>query len=50
MPAAPEAMGWSGEQFSRAREYAQSIGSLAVMVVAQGAALAMWGEVARPFN
>ncbi len=47
---APEEMGWSSDHLSRAKEYAASIGSVAVMVVTQGAALAMWGEVARPLN
>jgi CubicO group peptidase (beta-lactamase class C family) len=46
----PEEVGWSGERLNRAREYAESINSLAVMVVARGAAVAAWGEVARPFN
>ncbi|HEU5199327.1 MAG TPA: serine hydrolase [Ktedonobacterales bacterium] len=48
--AAPEALGWSGERLSRAWDYAESIGSLAVMVVTKGSALARWGEVERPFN
>ena len=37
--AAPEAVGWSGGLLSQAKAYAQSIGSLAVMVVTRGAAL-----------
>lgn len=48
--APPEALGWSGASLSRAWDYAESIGSLAVMVVTQGRALARWGEVERPLN
>lgn len=50
MIAAQEEVGWSSSHLSRAKEYAEAIGSLAVMVVTRGAALAMWGDVARPFN
>lgn len=42
--AVPEEIGWSGARLSRAWDYAESIGSLSVMVVTKGKALARWGE------
>ncbi|HLV97763.1 MAG TPA: serine hydrolase [Ktedonobacterales bacterium] len=50
MPALLETIGWSNDLLSRAMDYAGLIGSRAVMIVINGAALAMWGDVARPFN
>jgi len=46
----PEQLDWSSEKLSLARQYADSIGSAAVMIVVDGRVLAEWGETARRFN
>jgi ankyrin repeat protein len=46
----PEALGWSSEKLQEALEYADSIGSAAVMVIVDGLVLAEWGETARRFR
>jgi CubicO group peptidase (beta-lactamase class C family) len=42
----PTARGWDTAQLARARRFADSIGSSAVMVVHDGEVLAQWGDVA----
>ena len=46
----PEALGWSGEKLHAARDYADTIDTAAVMIVAGGAIVDQWGETTRKFN
>lgn len=46
----PEVLGWSSQQLQRARQYADSIGSAAVVVVVDGLILEEWGETAQRFR
>jgi CubicO group peptidase (beta-lactamase class C family) len=46
----PEALGWSSEKLNLAREYSESIGSEAVMIVVHGEILAEWGETTRKID
>lgn len=46
----PQEVGWSLEKLNRAREYAESIGSAAGMIVLDGKVLFQWGETGRKFN
>jgi ankyrin repeat protein len=46
----PESLGWSSEKLQAALEYADSIGSAAVMVIVDGLVLAEFGETARRFR
>jgi CubicO group peptidase (beta-lactamase class C family) len=48
--ATPEQVGWSSGQLAKARAYADSIGSAAVMIVYQGAVVAAWGDVTRKYE
>ncbi len=45
--AVPEEAGWSSQGLEDARQYAQSLGSAAVMVVYRGIVVAAWGNVTR---
>ncbi len=46
----PEAFGWSGHKLQVARDYAASIDTAAVMIVAGGIVIDQWGETTRKFN
>jgi CubicO group peptidase (beta-lactamase class C family) len=46
----PEQAGWSKEKLKIARQYADSIGSAAVMIVQGGVVVDQWGDLARKFN
>jgi hypothetical protein len=43
----PEALGWSSAQLKLAREYSESIGSTAVMIIVNGEILDEWGDTTR---
>lgn len=47
--AAPADAGWSPEALAAAQDYAQSIGSAAVLLVHEGHVVAAWGDVQRRF-
>ncbi|NUM54067.1 MAG: serine hydrolase [Candidatus Hydrogenedentes bacterium] len=46
----PLASGWSAEKLAEAREYANRIGSAAVIVIHDGNLVAEWGETTKRFN
>lgn len=46
----PEALGWSSEKLKLARQYSESIGSAAVMIVVHGEILDEWGETTRTID
>ena len=46
----PEAVGWSSAKLERAREYSNSIGSAAVMIIYDGRILDQWGDTSRRFK
>ena len=46
----PQVAGWSNEKLKVARQYADSIGSAAVMIVQGGVVVDQWGDVAKKFN
>ncbi len=46
----PRELGWSAEKLEKARQYAESIGSAAAMIVVDGKVLFQWGETERKFN
>ncbi len=46
----PEELGWSSEKLRLAREYSNSIGSAAVMIVVDGQVLDEWGETTKRIN
>lgn len=46
----PEALGWSSGKLKAAHEYSESIGSTAVMVIANGEILAEWGDTTRKID
>ena len=46
----PQEVGWSLEKLNQAKEYAESIGSAAGMIVLDGKLLFQWGETSRKFN
>jgi hypothetical protein len=46
----PEALGWSSEGLRLARQYSESIGSAAVMIIVNGKILDEWGETTKKFN
>ncbi len=46
----PEELGWSSEKLKLVREYSQSIGSAAVMIVVDGVIVDEWGETDKRFN
>lgn len=46
----PETLGWSSAKLKLAREYSESIGSKAVMIVVNGEVLAEWGDTARKID
>ena len=46
----PEALGWSSQELQHAREYADSIGSAAVVIAVDGLILDEWGETAQRFR
>lgn len=48
--AEPEAAGWSSARLDEVREFADEIGTTAVIVVQRGHILLAWGEVAEPHN
>ena len=41
----PETLGWSAEKLAKAEEYAERIGSAAVMIIDNGVAIAGWGDL-----
>ena len=43
-------LGWSGDKLQAARNYAASIDTAAVMVVAGGIVIDQWGDTTRKFN
>jgi CubicO group peptidase (beta-lactamase class C family) len=45
----PEALGWSSEKLTRARAYADKVGSAAVMIVDDGIVVDAWGNVTRDY-
>jgi CubicO group peptidase (beta-lactamase class C family) len=48
--ASPESMGWSADKLRAAREYAATLHTAAVMVIADGVVLDEWGETTRRFG
>ena len=46
----PEEFGWSSEVLTRARQYAESIGSAAVMIIVNGEMLQEWGATTQKLN
>ena len=46
----PEALGWSPKKLVLAREYAERIGSAAVMIVDNGVVVDAWGDVSHNYN
>src|SRR5438128_5144837 len=46
----PEELGWSSEKLKLARQYSESIGSAAVMIIVNGEILDEWGETTKKFN
>ncbi|MEE9246899.1 MAG: serine hydrolase [Gemmatimonadota bacterium] len=48
--AVPESVGWSTARLQRALEYADSIGSEAILIIQDGAVLVDWGETTRRFK
>ena len=46
----PEELGWSSEALKLARQYSESIGSAAVMIIVNGEILDEWGETTKKFN
>ncbi len=46
----PEQAGWSSAQLTKARAYADSIGSAAVMIIYKGAVVAAWGDITRKYE
>ena len=45
-----DTLGWSGDKLQAARNYAASIDTAAVMVVAGGIVIDQWGDTTRKFN
>src|SRR5262245_57640587 len=48
--ASPEAAGWSSAKLGEARDYAGTIKTAAVVMVADGRIVAEWGETATRYN
>jgi len=48
--ATPDEAGWSSAKLAKAREYAATIDTAAVLVVHEGRIVEQWGETERPFN
>jgi CubicO group peptidase (beta-lactamase class C family) len=48
--ASPEELGWSTKKLQAARQYADSIGSAAVVIVTGGMILDQWGDTTRRFQ
>ncbi len=48
--ASPEVLGWSSAKLAAARDYAESIGSAAVMIVDAGVVIDAWGDLTRNYN
>lgn len=48
--ASVEKLGWSPEKLKVARQYADSIGSAAVVIVEDGLVIDQWGEITQKFN
>jgi len=46
----PEELRWSSEQLKLARQYSESIGSAAVMIIVNGEILDEWGETTKKFD
>ena len=46
----PEALGWSAEALKLARQYSESIGSTAVMLIVQGEILEEWGATTQKWD
>jgi CubicO group peptidase (beta-lactamase class C family) len=46
----PEALGWSAEALKLARQYSESIGSAAVMLIVQGEILEEWGATTQKWD
>src|SRR3989304_589852 len=46
----PEQAGWSNEKLEAARQYADSIGSAAVLIVHRGKFVSEWGRTGKRFN
>jgi CubicO group peptidase (beta-lactamase class C family) len=46
----PEELGWSSEKLKRAKEYSDSIDTVAVMVIHDGKVLDEWGETTKRFR
>lgn len=46
----PEDAGWSLEKLAKAKQYSESIGSAAVMIIDDGRIISEWGETTRKFN
>jgi len=46
----PEELGWSMEKLAQAREYSESIGSAAVMIVDDGVVIDAWGDIERTYH
>jgi len=46
----PAALGWSAEGLQKARDYAETIDTAAVLVVDDGVVVAEWGETTRKFR
>src|SRR5579859_1850872 len=46
----PESAGWSKEKLARARQYADSIHSSAVMIIQHGVVIDQWGDVDKKIN
>src|SRR6266704_2648474 len=45
-----EELGWSSEKLKLARQYSESIGSAAVMIIVNGEILDEWGETTKKLN
>jgi len=46
----PEALGWSSEKLATARDYADTIGTAAVMIIDDGIVVDGWGDVTRNYH
>lgn len=46
----PEALGWSSEALKLARQYSETIGSAAVMIIVHGEILEEWGDTTKKLN
>ena len=45
----PEALGWSSDKLAKAQDFAEQIGSAAVMIIDDGVVVDAWGDISRNY-